>query len=815
MSRIIKYVILIIPLYQTKIMNFFNKHKLTVLVLVVFLFPYFAQAGTCLPVGYSVFTINGINTNIDGATENRDELKDHLPPTYNDQKITVDFLHNKSHGKVIDSLDATNQIYFDQNSLNIQDSDFAQMLTDASAKVTTQKLFLVGHSQGNFYTNTFYDAVADEPGGVPSESVGVYSVGTPATRVAGNGLYLTSDTDKMITGTVAKFPFTNILKSNTHINFNANDGDLLGHSFSKIYLPYEGYRIVSDIKTSLDKLKNNDVQKEDSSCISPPKLTLTQKVQGVTLIILDHSLSPVLDSGLYIATGIYNAGIAIGNKTIQVAQATISSISSLAQSLFSSNSEGLAINNSAVAIAADNQLSDSSQNSTPEPAKENSKPTVKATPPYEITAVQSKPETTETIQAILTIAPVIENKNTTTEEKIITSDTSQNLYPNLLPGGGGVAASNVSITNPVLSPAVSDPALSPTIPDTTPPFNTVSSPVDTVVLPPADTTPPPLDTTPPNTPIITTSNQLVNTNIIVITGTAEDNSIITINGGASIATGVATGGNYSIETILNQNTLNTLNVTATDAANNTSNSATILITHDNIPPMINYLNPYTSPAYTLVVGGTFYLTIIADVAGYTAGPITINDIPVDTFIDNASGFYTATHKVTLGEADKSAGAVPISVVLTDAAGNSNVAYTTVTGNSIAINGHFPASVVQTFPFFNSNGKFTQNVILDCVSNSGYFEMYYVRDSDSTFRMMNLYGDTVLCPGDHQTFVSKDFGFDDFGGYQAEAGWYYGIVSIGNPNCDIYKNNTVCIDNNIQSFFRLHRNAAGIWSDTDI
>ena len=54
------------------------------------------------------------------------------------------------------------------------------MIKTASEKVSTKKLLLVAHSQGNFYANSFYDAVAGQPGGVPMQSISVYSVATPA-----------------------------------------------------------------------------------------------------------------------------------------------------------------------------------------------------------------------------------------------------------------------------------------------------------------------------------------------------------------------------------------------------------------------------------------------------------------------------------------------------------------------------------------------------------------------------------------------------------------------------------------------------------
>lgn len=476
MNQIIKYVILIIPLYLTKVMNLLvYRLKLpTFILLVIFLFPNFVFAqnnsSMCSSAGYSILTVNGINTSVDGATENRDALKNLLlfqSSQYKNQKITVDFLYNKTHGKVIDSIHATNQVYFDQNSLNIQDSDFAQMLTDASAKVTTQKLFLVGHSQGNFYANSIYDAVADVPGGVPSISMGVYGVASPASRVAGNGLYITSDTDKMIKGIVAKLPFTSILPSNAHINFNNSDGDALGHGLAKIYLQYEGDRIVSNIKSSLDKLRNNNIQKENAPCLVAPKKTITQKVQSVALAVSDHTLGPVLDSAynttaltyntlafignttikiaVKTANTAYNTALTIGNKVIKVAKTVTSVISSLAKSLLN-NSKKLAVNHTATVILADTKPSTVIAVTKPAIAKSvtisNSRP--ETPPPWSIVNNFPIPKTEETPPSI--------QEELGTYVNIVSP-------PSIYPLGGG------AFTPPISSPP---PAL-----DTTPPVITI------------------------------------------------------------------------------------------------------------------------------------------------------------------------------------------------------------------------------------------------------------------------------------------------------------------------------------------------------
>ncbi|MBI3888609.1 DUF5011 domain-containing protein [Candidatus Nomurabacteria bacterium] len=433
--------------------QFFNKYKLTIIVLVIFLFPVFSQAATCSSVGYSIFTINGINTDTRGAQENKAALEDKLVmKTYKNEPLTVNFIYNPTHGKIFDALDTTNQIYFDQNLLNIQDSDFTRMLTDASTKLTTQKVLLVSHSQGNFYANTFYDAVADEEGGVPSISIGVYGVATPASRVAGGGLYITSDTDKMISGTVAKFPLTNILKSNVHINFSKNDGDPLGHSFSQIYLSYESNKIISDIKTSLNRLQNNDEQDENSPCIEPPKLTWTQKIQSIALNIVDpvsipiqagvvNTVVAVYDAGAYVRDGVSNVGLAIGSFIHNTGLAFGHLVGGLLANVGSSMPDPSSLTTGLAGLGDSNIHPGASAT----PQEGNNSPSPSQGEGSGVRSVDlADSETTPPI--------------TITESKY----TPQNPYPNLLLGGGGSAGSNEQTSS--------------SAPDTTPPVISIIGP---------------------------------------------------------------------------------------------------------------------------------------------------------------------------------------------------------------------------------------------------------------------------------------------------------------------------------------------------
>lgn len=458
----------------------------------------------CLKDGYTVATVNGINTNETQAASNMRELKIQLGPFLNNQLIDYQYLYNKTHGIVQDLLDSANQKYFDQNFLNIEDSDFMAMRKDASEKVKTQKLLFVAHSQGNFYANSLYDNLANTPGGVPSQSLGVYGVATPATRVAGAGLYLTSDTDKVIAESVAKAPFTGILKPNVHINFQKDGSNPNGHSFSKIYLQYEGARIISDITASLNKLQNNDIQKGDTVCIAPQKLTVIQKIQGVFLAVSDYTIGPALDGTVYIASATYKGGVLIVKATVKVAKTISSAVSSLAKFLI--NKVGnIGSNNSASVILVDNEII---PNSVTEASV--STPNVETT--EALSEYTGEPLVVEIIQSEVSIT----NNYAPDPVSNITSDRNSNLISPALSASPsplvyvGMNASGPSSPPSVLSPvssdpdpvlSVSDPAPSSTLPDSESdpdpePLSSVSPDPDPT--PPAPPTP---DPTPPAPPV--------------------------------------------------------------------------------------------------------------------------------------------------------------------------------------------------------------------------------------------------------------------------------------------------------------------------
>jgi len=312
-------VILIWVYYKINFLIKFNMKKRVFFILAFSLMLVFPQnifaIGSCSPKGYTVLSINGIFTNEDSAKTNAYALKRKLGvDTLNSQPLSVDYLYNPTHlAGVGDFIDAIQQGVFNQKS----DYDLTEMLNDASEKINTQKVLLVAHSQGNFYANNFYDKTASQPGGVPKESIGVYGVGSPANRVAGGGKYLTSDTDEVIAKEVASY--IKILPPNIHIPIlKAIDGN--GHSFSNVYLKYQGDRMVKDIKSTLNKLKENDEQEINEPCISPQELTLGHKIKKVVLAVADPTANVVkggivgtYNAGAYVRDLAINTGKSIGN----------------------------------------------------------------------------------------------------------------------------------------------------------------------------------------------------------------------------------------------------------------------------------------------------------------------------------------------------------------------------------------------------------------------------------------------------------------------------------------------------------------------
>ncbi len=260
-----------------------------IILIALFLFPAFSFAETqsvCSKEGYTIFTINGIFNDEENARVNKEALKDLFSNSsgFNGEPLLVDYLYNPTH---LSGLGDLTEVLFQKTfeSFISGNYDLKTIQNDLSAKLSTQKVFFVAHSQGNLYVNELYDEVVGA-GKIPAQSTGVYGVASPATYVAGGGKYITSDTDEMILGLVYDKIHWPILPPNTHIEFDPAVSEN-GHGFAGVYIAYEGQRIISEIQQGLSLLKTNTYQKEDAPCLPAPTLGVTYQASNAFYTVVD------------------------------------------------------------------------------------------------------------------------------------------------------------------------------------------------------------------------------------------------------------------------------------------------------------------------------------------------------------------------------------------------------------------------------------------------------------------------------------------------------------------------------------------------
>lgn len=101
------------------------------------------------------------------------------------------------------------------------------------------------------------------------------------------------------------------------------------------------------------------------------------------------------------------------------------------------------------------------------------------------------------------------------------------------------------------------------------------------------------DTVAPDAPVeLLASRSRTNQNEVQISGTAESNSMITVEGGAlSTIITVDASGAFTLPVSLNLNVLNILSVTATDESDNVSDAAMIEVDHNDTPLVLVSVTP--------------------------------------------------------------------------------------------------------------------------------------------------------------------------------------------------------------------------------
>src|SRR3989338_905595 len=143
-------------------------------ILFLFLNPQRVFAVECNSSGVTVVYVNGILTNDDEASLDRKKLQGEYEKRFGQTTTTFINGYNESHlaggGDLYKSIQQTLE---KAAATVVEDYDLKTILLQIHPEVTTQKILLVGHSQGTFYTNAIYRYFLEH--GTSGESVAVYN----------------------------------------------------------------------------------------------------------------------------------------------------------------------------------------------------------------------------------------------------------------------------------------------------------------------------------------------------------------------------------------------------------------------------------------------------------------------------------------------------------------------------------------------------------------------------------------------------------------------------------------------------------------
>ena len=299
--------------------------KVIILLLLVLVLPTKAMAQTCSPDGYSVVFVNGVLNDQGTAESNKVALEEKFKILTGRNDVTFRLGYNLSHlAGGGDAYKSIQQVLQKPTATVVEDYDLQTILLRIHPQVTTQKILLVGHSQGTFYTNAIYRYLLEH--GTSESSLAVYNLATPASYVEGGGGYLTSANDKLINAArvwTASVGARNPLPANITIPLPANElsDDWGGHHFSSSYLDAAPDRIVSDITNALGKLKAG-TQSSSDGCFAPPPADIAYRTKGLAFKAMDPTMA-VLKDGLVTA----------GNSAVAVAKTVSNTMANAAKIL--------------------------------------------------------------------------------------------------------------------------------------------------------------------------------------------------------------------------------------------------------------------------------------------------------------------------------------------------------------------------------------------------------------------------------------------------------------------------------------------------
>jgi hypothetical protein len=197
-----------------------------------------------------------------------------------------------------DGLKAVAQTYFVNSTL--ADTDLKTIALQLASDVTTEKVLLVGHSQGSFYVNNLYKFMVHN--GANPASIGVYHIASPASVVEGRGSYLTSGTD-MVINTVrdlqAQGGARTALPSNIDLFVPSNEianNPWAGHGLVGVYLKEAPGDVVSGIVAAAERLEPYPASKPPIfSCVPSPLTPLSYWRTKTTLDLANRFFTPLIN----------------------------------------------------------------------------------------------------------------------------------------------------------------------------------------------------------------------------------------------------------------------------------------------------------------------------------------------------------------------------------------------------------------------------------------------------------------------------------------------------------------------------------------
>lgn len=273
-----------------------------------------AVRNICSAEGYAIVYINGIFTDETKAKVDMHELyKEYAKRFQNLTETDFHLGYNQTHlGGIGDLFKSIQQKMWEVEGETKEDFDLLTIARQLEGEITTQKILIIGHSQGTFYANALYDYLIRR--GTPARSIAVYNIATPGSYVAGHGRYLTNENDAVINSVrkaAVQSGYPSPLPANINIPARSEDvgNEWAGHSIANVYLAERPTDIASTISFLLSRLESDPTRDSGQPCIPPPESSLSYFVKKIAFGVTDpigSATRPVIATASVIGNAVVN-----------------------------------------------------------------------------------------------------------------------------------------------------------------------------------------------------------------------------------------------------------------------------------------------------------------------------------------------------------------------------------------------------------------------------------------------------------------------------------------------------------------------------